>query len=438
MKSILKKILPKKLEEVMILIKQKTIDKHRKIRFAKKIQDRHQYLLQKVRVKAVVRVVFLVIHKSIWKVDPIFKKMLEDSAFDPVILVCPYMVRGEGVNQEEMDEVNDYFKAKNYPVVNSYNKAEGRWVLIEEMKPDLVWFTNPHKITRSEYFEKAYENYLSCYVPYYFMATDHVGSDQAEYNTFFWVSLWIVFLPHETAENKFLENSENKGKNVFVFGYPACENLINSSGELNRAWKKQTKNKKKIIFAPHHTIEGGSNSISSFLVVAELMVELSQLFKDKVQWSFKPHPILKSKLYRHKDWGVDKTDNYYNIWSQSDNTQLDEADYEILFLESDAIVHDSSSFIVEYLFTGKPCMFLMLEGNAFKLVNEFGRKALSCYKIAHDNNDIKSFVVDVINDNSPIDFCGSWFKEYLEKYYINTTPSDNIIEEIKSSVEVTI
>lgn len=66
----------------------------------------------------------------------------------------------------------------------------------------------------------------------------------------------------------------------------------------------------------------------------------------------------------------------------NDFTQLDEGEYESLFYYSDAIIHDSSSFLAEYVFTNKPALYLMNPEKINSLVNDFGKIFISYYIIS--------------------------------------------------------
>lgn len=201
-------------------------------------------------------------------------------------------------------------------------------------------------------------NYLSCYVPYFFLTTTH---DQSIYNQTFHNVMWKNFMPHMFSYTRIKEISINKGSNSLLTGYPFVEILCDKKS-TNSVWKKQDQKKIKLIFAPHHTIEEGNLKLSNFLLLAQPLKDLVIKYEDTIQWSFKPHPILKSKLYKNKDWGKTLTDDYYNFWKTQSNTQLDEGDYIDLFILSDAILHDSGSFIAEYLFVEKPCAYLNVIG----------------------------------------------------------------------------
>jgi hypothetical protein len=436
MLSQIKKALPGPLRLVLIYIKQRTYDYwQRKILF-NRMQAKHTEKIKQLKGKKKIKVVFLAIHKSVWKVDHIFQKMLKDSYFEPEILVCPYTQYGEERMTEDMNLTYNYFNEKGYPVKKS--KIVEGWIKLDDLKPDIVFFTNPHDLTVHEYYENAYFNYLSCYVPYYFMATKHAGGDAEVLNTNIFVSAWKLYWATQYTEVLNENISPSKGVNSDCFGYPGVESLLQLAESDNvSAWKVQGERKKRIIFSPHHTIEKTINALSSFLLFGESIKNIAIKNKDKVQWSFKPHPILKTKLYLHPDWGVKKTDEYYDFWERQSFTQLDEGEYENLFLGSDAIIHDCSSFIVEYAFTRKPCLYLVNENNLKGLLNDFGKGVMQVYEQARSVENIECFISDVVKETISIDECKrAYFDIYFEKYYKNKLPSDCIIEDIKLSLGV--
>jgi len=429
----IKSVLSKKQKKFLRLLKLNFYDRPEKYLFSKRMGGKHKKLLSRLKGKSRLKVVYLTTHKSIWKVDPIFKKMLDDNFFEPVILVCPYLVFGKERMLEELKETYEYFNSKGYPVMNSYNQQDDTWLKLKDLNPDILFFTNPHSLTKSEYYEKAYKKYLSVYVPYYFMATDHGGDSNELYNNRFLLAMLKVFWPseyHKRCHNKY---SINKAKNAVVAGYSASEYFFSEGFKNANVWKQQLSPRKKIIFAPHHTIEGKENSLSSFLLLADFMKDLAVKYSTSAQWSFKPHPILKPKLYQHKDWGVEKTEEYYQFWGKNESTQLDEGEYDDLFYFSDAIIHDSSSFIAEYVFTGKPALYLMAPGKVDMVVNDFGKMFISQYRISDKQGDIIQFIDDVLNDNV-FASDNKELKNYIHQYYIDNKPSELIINDIKESI----
>lgn len=399
MLQVFKRILPKPVKKVLIVVKQKTYDQWQKKRLFKRMQVKHAELLQQLKGKKKIKVVFLAIHKSVWKVDPVFQKMLKDPFFEPEILVCPYTPYGEERMLEDLKQTYSYFIDKGYPVRKSL-KEDGLWYTLDEIKPDIVFFTNPHDLTRKEYYEDAYLNYLSCYCGYG-MPISKYSNYQGQFNQYFHNAVWKIFVQTQEMVVNYEKHSSRNGLNIHLVGDNIVEQLSQKDLATQSQWKDNSQ-RKKIIYAPHHTIMDDEQlSLGTFIEHGEYIRELASKTKEQLYWSFKPHPILKSKLYLHPKWGKEKTDEYYNFWEISDFSQLDEGEYLDLFIHSDALILDSSSFLGEYLFTQKPMLYL-LKDNVENFMSEFGLLCLkACYQ-AKSSIDIDGFLKDIILSNDPL------------------------------------
>lgn len=428
MLQVFKRILPKPVKKVLIAVKQKTYDQWQKKRLFKRMQVKHAELLQQLKGKKKIKVVFLAIHKSVWKVDPVFQKMLKDPFFEPEILVCPYTPYGEERMLEDLKQTYSYFIDKGYPVRKSL-KEDGSWYKLDEIKPDIVFFTNPHDLTRKEYYEDAYFNYLSCYVPYH----HEVVTNVEQYNQGFHVAQWRIFASHEISFKIFEKCSPTKGANVTVTGFPAMEELLVKV--RNKSYKNVWKNnddRLKIIWAPHHSVEMNQNvPYSNFLKHADLFKELADKNKKEITWSFKPHPILKAKLYEHADWGVEKTNNYYEYWNSNEYSQLDEGEYVDLFCSSDAMIHDSGSFLAEYLYVEKPVLYNLSLLNQGQHYSNFGISALRSCTVAQCKDEIISFIKVLKSESKIKKEHNDFIRKYITPYFSSILPSDAILSEIK-------
>lgn len=437
MLDLLKWLLPTVVKARLGPFKIKLLDNPRKRKIFLKMQKKHQELLHQIKGKEKIKVVFLAIHKSVWKVDPVFQKMLSDPYFEPVILVCPYTVYGEERMWQDMQECYAYFEYKGYPVLSAYNKEQQNWITLQEIQPDIVFFTNPHNLTRKEYYEDAYLNYLSCYVPYYSDVASNYDLNSS-YNQLFHNVVWKHFIGDDYANKRALNVLANKGVNLVITGSPMLEELaVEGIKEPNMVWRQQSLPKKRIIYAPHQSIFKDENiNLSTFLEVGELIKTLAEKYQDQIQWSFKPHGLLKSKLYKHPNWGKEKTDKYYDFWKLNDFTQLDDGEYVDLFKTSDAILHDCGSFILDYLFTGKPCAYLELNSTAqLKAINDYGIELLNCYVRLREEHQIECFLLDLIDNNLYPNKCYEQFLiEHVDAFYKGSSPSKNIIAHLKQEL----
>lgn len=430
MVTILKWMVPASIKKGVIRFKTTKINNWRKRYLAFKMQAKHLELLTKIKKKKKIKVVFIVIHKSVWKVDSIFKRMLKDDFFEPIILICPYMQYGKEFSFQSMEDAYSFFSSKGYSVVSSYNHSERSWVSLEDLNTDIVFFTNPHNLTKREYYESAYCNYLSCYVPYSHDISRY-DNYQVQYNQFFHNAMWKIFAPHHEGFEIFRNYSQAKARNVIVTGYPAGEMLLLNSGY--NPWKKQGKLKRRIIWAPHHTIDKGDLMLSTFLHYAEHFKNIVKSYEDRVQFAFKPHPILKSKLYNLPTWGRKKTDDFYRFWAEGQNTQLEDGDYEDLFRWSDAMIHDSGSFLAEYHYVRKPVLYLCNE-NIEEFLNPFGKSALQSCEKGYDLNDIINFIESLLAGDLVHD--ENFYVNHVKPYFENEMPSEKVINIIKSEFRI--
>ncbi|MCR5191581.1 MAG: CDP-glycerol glycerophosphotransferase family protein, partial [Bacteroidales bacterium] len=224
----------------------------------------------------------------------------------------------------------------------------------------------------------------------------------------------------------------NNGVNAVVTGYPGTEVFLRSDYHPSYSWKVQTGDRKKVIWAPHHTVDNGIDG-STFLLRCDDMLELADKYRDKIQFVFKPHPLLKFKLQLL--WGSEKTEEYYGRWASGENTQLEESSYVDLFLTSDAMIHDSGSFTTEYLFTKKPVMYLTDEKNAGRRFGPFGIKSYECHYHGASRQSVDDFLSNVVlgGDDPMKSRRQDFFEKYLQPIE-GMLPSERIICEIEKLI----
>lgn len=425
-----KKIIPKYVRHIinnfLIAIQKKLL--------VRKMQAKHKKLLEGLKGKEKIKVVFLEIFNGMWKADPLFLKMLNDPYFEPLILVCPCTVYNEILLKNEMSAVYNFFKEKKYPVLSSYIEEENRWIHLDEVKPDIIFFNIPHNMTRKEYYDNALMSYLSCYIPY-----NHdvgvFGGTVNQHNQLFHNVQWKIFTPHECSFSIYKRFSAAKGRNVVVTGYPPMEPFFCKQDINKKSSWNNFDGRKRIIWAPHHTIDVEYLPFSNFLIYADEMLKLAEKYSNKIFWSFKPHPELRYKLYKYHAWGKKKTDLYYKKWEDSSFSQLDQGEYVNLFMESDAMIHDCGSFLAEYMYVKKPVLYMLNVDNNLSYYNSFGRKALKACRIGNNKEDIEFFIQNLLNEDFFItDEHRTFYENEILKYFNKTTPSSMIISILKNDL----
>ena len=163
---------------------------------------------------------------------------------------------------------------------------------------------------------------------------------------------------------------------------------------------------KTVLLAPHHSIEGGLNDmlgLSNFMRYADLFIQLPEQYPG-INFIFRPHPALFPVLERDSHWGKEKAEAYAHKMKAHPNVRWsDSGNYFEDFSESDAIIQDCGSFLVDYFYTGKPqCYMLHSEKDIEKKFASLGQKCLSHCYLAYDESDIRNFMEEVIiKENDP-------------------------------------
>ena len=402
----------------------------------KRVQVSHIRALENVKAKPVVKVAFFVIHESVWKYDEIYRMMNESSAFEPIVIVCPYTAFGTDVMNRDMEQVYNAFIDRGVNVIRSLNPVSGEWLDVKKkIAPDIVFFTNPWgSLTKKDYRIESYLDRLTCYVPYGFKNSYLY---EAHFNQPMQNLVWKFFVEtpiHKSLSEKY---SRNKGRNVIVSGFPGMDKLLGENKDVEGPWKLKGSTHKRIIWAPHHTIPGYGATLdySTFLLYADFMFDIAYKYRDKIQIAFKPHPILRSKLELDDVWGKERTKHYFERWANLENGILVEGDYISLFETSDGLINDSSSFVVEYLYTGKPMLFLLGDEDVLQRFNEVGSKVISLSYVARSSEQIESFIMSVVleENDTQKDKRHDFFNRVV-KPPNNKTASENIFNYLKDEL----
>lgn len=398
----------------------------------------HRKALKRLRKKSdSINVLFFAILPSVWKYDSLYKLMSRDKRFNPVVLVCPQVNMGRELMLENLRNCYNDFERRGYNVIMSYDESSDKFVDAHNLNPDIIFYTNPYKgLIDDRYYIDKFRDVLTCYCNYgYILIGDKWGIDLP-----FHRAVWRYFTEYNYEIDPKLERNKPIYNNRIPTGYPLYDEFIEHEKMLHLKISPGLKKsrKKVIIWAPHHTINSDEKLIkfSTFLVFADYMQELRKRYSDSVYFVFKPHPLLKTKLYNTEGWGRERTDEYYDCWLNSENSTVIEGDYIDLFLSSDAMIHDCASFSVEYLYTTKPIMFLAGEehGDQYNIV---GQKAYNCHYLYESKNDIINFIENVVLKG--IDTKKEARQAFYNNFLLppnNFSVAENILENIVQSIGI--
>ena len=403
---------------------------NRRVQKVRKAQTRK---IEQLHKQGKARVLFFLQTPSVWKYDALYRQLEKSEYFEPIVAVSPFNVH-LNYDKEEcfrvMRQTEEFAQKQGYHFVSTYDRETHKWVNIKKLyQPDIVFFTKPYKDTLPAYHIYNFQEALTLYLPY---GINCINLFHNTYGLPFQALLW-KFLVETEFQQRFAEQYEQShGDNVEIVGALAEEKLMQANYKPKDVWKPQSKKKKRIIWAPHHTVDYLFN-FSNFLNYCEDMLKLAEKYKNEIQIAFKPHPVLKFKLINI--WGLEKTEDYYNRWANLANGQIEQGDYIDLFKTSDAMIHDCASFTVEYLYAQKPVLFQIRDEKVKEEFNSFGQMCLEQHYLAYSIEETEQFIKDVVIAGKDPK------KEQRERFYKDylypkdgVMPSEKIFNILKTAI----
>ena len=400
---------------------------------AERVQRRR---IDMVKQRGKARVVFLAMSVPIWKYQHLYELMARDARFDVTIVLSPSIDYDREQRSRDVIGLRQYFDNKNIKYVDfDLSDNATPFDIKNQIDPDVIFYPQPyeHLLVPQHDCLNFYDRLL-CYYPYAFMT----GRGKLTYDFHFHNLAWRLYYPNEDIRHEAEVTAWNKGRNVRIVGHPNGDDFAQWSGA--DPWKSMAdgRSRKRIIWAPHFSFDDkfGQLPRGNFLWVAHFMLDLAQRYKEFVQIAFKPHPRLLTELYAHPDWGRHRTDEFYQQWADMENTQLELGNYINLFMTSDAMIHDSGSFVIEYLYTHKPVMFISRDINHFLTgQTDLSREAFATLYIGKDESEILDFVDNVVlGGDDPMLSCRMAFYDKHLRPPEGKTVAQNTLDDLAQSL----
>ena len=350
-------------------------------------------LRYRLRYKDRINVVLIASSLPMWRFQGLYELLSQHARFNVSVFIMPFKTYNVEQQKADVESLVSFFCSRDIPYVMLSDACEKGENELQKLNPDVLFYPQPYlRIYDDAYDYDKFKTRLLCYCPYAFW----MSVDGWSYNLPLHNYAWKLFYSTELHRHEAKRYGRSGDRNVEIVGYPNADVFL--SGNHKDVWKPQDLKKKRIIYAPHFTIfKGGLLEQSNFLWLGEFMQDVAEKYADKIQFVFKPHPRLFSELCRHDDWGKEKAKAYYDKWDAMENGQLQTGEFIDLFMTSDAMIHDSGSFTVEYHYSGKPVMYVAdnIEEQILNK-NELGEKAMRLHYIGKTKQDIIDFIENVV------------------------------------------
>ena len=234
------------------------------------------FKIKRIRSKKVIKVLFVITEVGPWKTKELYKTMVTHKRFRPFI----------GISEscevpDEKKELIQFLKKTGIPFIDLDKDTKKKF---HEISPDIIFYQKPYDgVYRKDILFWNHLKSVFCYVYYGFHSSDVSWSVNLPLFDYSWQQYFentLAASPHR------LSLMHDKGKQAVVTGLPIQDQLSQPKAQYVDPWEKQDHSKKRIIYAPHHTIGNEHLSglaLSSFLENGEIMVELMHKYEDKDQ-----------------------------------------------------------------------------------------------------------------------------------------------------------
>ena len=302
-----------------------------------------------------VKVLFLNNEISKWKCQTVYEAMLDSKIFEPVVGITALGERSllsDEALEAHLISNERYFDKLGVSHIRVISLFPRRYHDLKDYNPDIVFFPEPGFKIWPQTTEYISNFALTCYVPYYIALLVQSSKYCLEEMHRF---LYLYF-----AQSKVLTKAYSKILGIFnhsykfyISGHPSLDRYVIDKNVCPCASKRM------VIYAPHWTVHGGGTGIrfSTFLETGEFILEYARLHPEVI-WVFKPHPNLRKRLTDVSDWSEEKIDSYYTAWNNIGISYFG-SEYQDIFLNSECLITDSASFLMEYAATGHPIVHLL-------------------------------------------------------------------------------
>ena len=349
----------------------------------------------KKRIKAQnkpLSIFFIVQFPEMWNSEKsIYEKMIKDSHFCTKIICVPKVIgRQEGVLQfDKKNAAYEFLSASYDECIDAH--CNDKWFDFSQVTVDYIFLQRPY-----DYFmPDCYSQYelskesLLCYVPYGFQFVNGVHLD-IEYNDAALNNLYMVFADNIDSYNYVMEHSsyevKSNARSILNIGYPRFDVLkpaVRTKESLNT-----------VLWLPRWSTEE-ANDASHFFDYFDKLISYFQERTD-VHLIIRPHPLMFSNFIKKGILSQKEVNEIKMQVLKSNNISFDEnVDYIETFKESDLLISDFTSMLIEFFSLKKPIIYCGVT-NSF---NSVGKKMDEGLYHADNWEELKKELNNLLNDN---------------------------------------
>ena len=305
-----------------------------------------------------IRVVFLSFYFEAWDaLADIYRQMLADPRFEPVVISIPRRLTGETTYSGE-DRVSEFYNSQGIEHLRfDFEDSTIGTAKLRELAPDYVFLNYPWQRNYQPGYraETLSEFTKVCQVPYYSFALINEPGEHGVAPYLYTQrshQLSSLIFTQDAAVVDAYEKTSRGNSHVHLTGSPKIDSLVNNGRE--EKCERYT-----MVWAPHHSYSSHWLNFGTFAKMHKEMLHFAETHQD-VDIVMRPHPFLFGTLAERGVVNKAGLDDWLFAWNALPNTSIEAGgDFATLFKSCDLLLSDGISFIGEYpLVANKPGVFL--------------------------------------------------------------------------------
>lgn len=321
--------------------------------------------------------------------ESVIQTMMNNPAFDCQVVVVPYLnwkatdINGDIQRRILSKQHIEYIGFEDYS--------------LETRRPDAVFLQNPYDEARPETFRSQYLHQRGVKIAYIPYALDTgIGEESMvyQYNLLCQnIATWI-FARSQRHKDEFAVQCQAGNKHVHVTGHPKFDYYDARYNKKNAAFQNQRK--KTLLWTTHFVLPGEVKMYTTFNLYCRAFMKI--MMRDDIHLIIRPHPLFTQWIDAASQSARDNYQKLVTLSVTRDNVTWDTSEnYQDSFSKSDALIADAGSFLLEYLPSTKPILYLTHE--TCHGLNKTADFIYSSYDVAWHEDDINKFVDNVVSNN---------------------------------------
>ena len=353
-----------------------------------------------------IKVGFLVQLKEVWdKQAPVYEKLNADNRFIVFLIVVPPPGDGTSTHSfEKYEKLLNFLKLK-YPTADIQKAYDKNWLDLSFMGFDYIFYPRmwESELPSAYRTEEVIKYAKTCYISY--GAGGFIYDKYFYYKRSFFLSLYINFCSSNEEINS-IPTSRYK-YNVFL-GIPLLDCAIARQRCIDTQSKSNRKsNKNSILWTPRWTFEkmfGGT----TFYAYKDKILSLKTKMPN-INLTLRPHPLTFKNALEIGKMTEQEIKDYKNSVKQHGALFDTNAMIGDTFKQTDILITDYSSVILEFFLSGKPVIYctktnINFDENYKKMIQgcyiaeNWEQIEMTVQKLLNGEDDLKTIRMNIIED----------------------------------------